>query len=314
MARKKTGSLSLFGYSIFHPLTIILLTTSLINLGQYIIKSDIKLEILITYLFALTPNFFLDGNYWQIITYGFLHANSGFPLHLIMNLYSLYLLAEFLLPRMQAKNFILCFLFSIITGGIIIVLFGYINFMITGDHTRFSLTPTVGASGGIFGLLAIFGIIYSEVELYLFFVIPVKASYIVIVSLLFGLALSLFPNSIPLSHEGHLGGAIGGYIFYYFFNRGALPTELISKIAQVVPISKSKGKISESLEFQFVKNKKLLSELSHLPTDSEKMDFLVPLQVENANICPPPTYNETDEFCLRCEWFANCALRKVEKK
>jgi hypothetical protein len=60
-----------------------------------------------------------------------------------------------------------------------------------------------------------------------------------------------------------------------------------------------------------MKNKKLLSEIIHLNSFEEKKAYLLPKQVENANICSESTFNPTDDFCLRCEWLPNCTLRKL---
>jgi membrane associated rhomboid family serine protease len=78
-----------------------------------------------------------DGELWRLVTSGFLHAG---PLHLIMNMFGLYILGTLLEPRVGRLRFGLIYLVSLLAGS-----FGA---LLLQPHT-----PTLGASGAIFGLL-----------------------------------------------------------------------------------------------------------------------------------------------------------------
>lgn len=71
----------------------------------------------------------------------------------------------------------------------------------------------VGASGAVFGVLAGFAIFFPNVELLLFFVLPVKAKYVVLgyAALELYLGFQNDPND-HIAHFAHLGGALFGYL------------------------------------------------------------------------------------------------------
>ena len=89
------------------------------------------------------------------------------------------------------------------------------------DYTNMSLSePTVGASGAVFGCLAAFGYLFPNNYIYLYFFVPMKAKWFVI--LYIGLELFLtYRNSAGdnIAHMAHLGGALVGFLLVYFWNR-----------------------------------------------------------------------------------------------
>lgn len=80
---------------------------------------------------------------------------------------------------------------------------------------------TVGASGAVFGLILAFGILFGETMLYLYFLFPIKAKYIVLVH---G-ALEIFSaakNSVGdnVAHFAHIGGMLFGYLLLLYWKKG----------------------------------------------------------------------------------------------
>lgn len=75
-------------------------------------------------------------------------------------------------------------------------------------------TPIVGASGAIFGLLVAFGMMYPNMELFIFFIpIPIKAKYIVPVYIVIEIWLGVSQyGGDNVAHFAHLGGALLGFI------------------------------------------------------------------------------------------------------
>ena len=69
---------------------------------------------------------------------------------------------------------------------------------------------------------------------------------------------------------------------------------------------------NEPFKDQISQNVKIKEFMQRNSSFKEKEEYLQPYQIQNANICTPPTYNTEDEFCLRCEWFGNCMLRKIK--
>jgi membrane associated rhomboid family serine protease len=126
-----------------------------------------------------------DGEYWRVLTAGFLHA--GF-FHLLFNMLSLYILGSLLEPAIGRLRMGLIYFVSLLAGS-----FGAL--LLEPD------SPTVGASGAIFGLMAAAavvmrhrGISVMESGLGLWIVLNLVITFTV-------------PN---ISIGGHLGGLVGG--------------------------------------------------------------------------------------------------------
>lgn len=89
------------------------------------------------------------------------------------------------------------------------------------DYTNQALSePTVGASGAVFGCLAAFGYLFPNNYIYLYFFVPMKAKWFVLIYIGVELFLS-YRNSAGdnIAHMAHLGGALVGFLLVYFWNR-----------------------------------------------------------------------------------------------
>ncbi|MDR3128200.1 MAG: rhomboid family intramembrane serine protease [Bifidobacteriaceae bacterium] len=142
---------------------------------------------------------------YTFITTGFLHADSfdffGLPIpnitHILFNMYSLWIVGKVLEPIMGIKRYAFLYFISLIGSSLAIYLVTYIS----NDYILW-LTPTIGASGAIFGLFGALIIIFSK--------IGVNIQPLIFVVVL-NLALPfLFPGYI--SWEAHLGGFITGLL------------------------------------------------------------------------------------------------------
>ena len=161
-------------------------------------------------LFALWPwgNGFLP---WQLVTYAFLHAS---PLHLFFNMLGLWMFGSELERVWGPKRFVQFWIASIVAAA----------FTQLAVAALLGLgAPTVGASGGLFGLLLAFGMMFpNRIIMPLFPPIPMKAK--VFVTLFGGLELlfGFTDTRSGVAHFAHLGGMIGAFLMIQYW-RGRPP-------------------------------------------------------------------------------------------
>ena len=150
-------------------------------------------------------------HFWQLITQGFLHANSA---HLLFNMFALWMFGIQIEQDWGTRRFAI-FYFTCVIGAAIaqmIVMYGMVN-----------PVPTVGASGGVFGVLLAFGMMYPNQPIYFIFLpIPIKAKYFVIGYGLMELFAGVTGTQAGVAHFAHLGGMAFGFILILYW-RGKLP-------------------------------------------------------------------------------------------
>ena len=156
----------------------------------------------IVYYFALVPilvwkKYFL----WQLGTYIFLHGGLT---HLLFNLLGLWMFGGELENYWGSKKFLRYFLFCGIGAGICTVLF---------TPYLYQRIPVVGASGAIYGILLAFGWLFPNRPIYLYFLFPIPAKYMVILYGLIELFASMEGSGGGIAHVTHLGGLFFGLLY-----------------------------------------------------------------------------------------------------
>ncbi|MFZ3264919.1 MAG: rhomboid family intramembrane serine protease, partial [Terriglobales bacterium] len=100
--------------------------------------------------FGLRPVDVLKGEIWQLVTYSFLHQGWS---HVFFNMLTLWFIGAYLERDWGSRRFLECYLFCVVGAALVTIAVSYTHFL--GMDPRIG---TVGASGGIFGLLMAFGI------------------------------------------------------------------------------------------------------------------------------------------------------------
>lgn len=188
-------------------------------------------SVLLENYFALWPEKLVHGYIWQLLTFQFLHAGL---LHLLFNCAMLYLFGRSVEAALGRRGFLKLYLLSGAFGGLLQVGLSY------AFPGHFGFGPVVGASAGVFGLIAAFATLYANqpITMLLAFILPVtmRAKYLLLVEAIIAL-LGLLDATSGIAHGAHLGGMIMGVFYvrkimhwrgFVISSRPAPPRELVS--------------------------------------------------------------------------------------
>jgi membrane associated rhomboid family serine protease len=148
---------------------------------------------------------------WQLVTYAFLHGDL---VHLFFNMFALYMFGPAIEELMGSRRFFVYYLVCVITAALA---------QLAVQQMLGVLRPTVGASGGVFGLLLAYGMAFPRRQLMLIFPpIPMPAWLFVTLYGALELYLGLFGRNSNVAHFAHLGGMAGGLalLLYWRSQRG----------------------------------------------------------------------------------------------
>ncbi len=164
--------------------------------------------------FALWPPGGFESRFepWQLVTYAFLHANLA---HIFFNMLALYMFgAE--VERLFGARFYAAYYFASVVSAALC------HLVVTGLLGA-EPYPTLGASGGVYGLLLAFGMYFPHRTVMLLFPpIPMRARTFVIAFALLELILGITQTAAGVAHFAHLGGMLGGWLVIQY-RRGRFP-------------------------------------------------------------------------------------------
>ncbi len=152
---------------------------------------------------------------WQLATYLFLH---GGWFHVIFNLFALWMFGSDLEGLWGSRRFLTFYFLTGVGAGVLVVL-------VQSLFPPALPLPTIGCSGAVMGLLLAYGVTFPDRPIYLYFIVPIKAKWFVVVIGLIEFVSALQPNS-GVSNVAHLGGLLVGLL--YLRGRG-LPYEIQSR-------------------------------------------------------------------------------------
>ncbi len=177
-------------------------------------------------LFYPTSPFF---HWWQPVTHMFLHG--GFW-HLFFNMYTLYIFGSVLERVWGAKKFLIFYFVTglgaaaIHTGVEWIEMQTWLTQAAEGSNAALmsihslKMTPTVGASGAIYGVLMGYAMLYPDSVLTLIFPpISMKAKWFVLIFAAIELLTGVTGTGGGIAHFAHLGGLIFGFILMMYWKK-----------------------------------------------------------------------------------------------
>jgi membrane associated rhomboid family serine protease len=152
---------------------------------------------------------------WQLLTYGFLHGSF---MHVAFNMLALVMFGAPLEYTWGNKRFLTYYMVCVAGAGVCQLLVGAWMVQQGGD-----VYPTIGASGGVFGLLLAYGMLFPNQRVMLLIPpIPMKARTLVIVYGAIELFLGASGFQPGVAHFAHLGGMLFGWLLIRYW-RGQPP-------------------------------------------------------------------------------------------
>lgn len=168
-------------------------------LGMYQAGGVSLKEIIFGYgaLFPFDSDFFYP---WQIITYQFIHGDFS---HIFFNMIMLWMFGVELENIWGSRRFLIFYILSGIGAGLVQLII---------SSAVGSLSPTVGASGSIYGIFLAFALSFPDRHLMIFpLFIPIKAKYLILILVAMDFVMG-FTATSNVAHFAHLGGAATGFI------------------------------------------------------------------------------------------------------
>lgn len=185
------------------PVTYVLLVSNLLIFGMQLLFGDVMLQ-----RFALWP---LQHGFapWQLLTCAFLH---GSPMHLATNMFGLWMFGRDVERATGSARFAQLYGASVLTAGL--AQLAYSSFFASDP------VPTVGASGGLFGVLAAFAWLFPRRKVILLIPpIPMPAPVFVVLYAAVELYSGVTGTFAGVAHFAHLGGLIGGLLLIWRWRR-----------------------------------------------------------------------------------------------
>ena len=144
---------------------------------------------------------------WQVVTYSFLH---GSLMHLFFNMFALYMFGGEIERTIGAKRYVQYYFAAVVTAAL--------TQLVVAAASHAPPYPTVGASGGIFGLLLAFGRFFPKrIIVLLIPPIPLPAWLFVTLYGAIELYLGVTGSQAGVAHFAHLGGMLGGWLMLRYW-------------------------------------------------------------------------------------------------
>ena len=232
------------GFKILPPvIKNLLIINGLFFLATYAFATDMLGNINLNDIFGLHYITASKFHLYQFVTYMFMHGSIA---HIFFNMFALWMFGSAIENVWGMKRFLLYYFVTGIGAAVIqeivcaIQLYDLVSQMnpamialvkeegfgllqqgknyidpLMGTYNSVLNSTTVGASGSVYGLLLAFGMMFPNSLVYIYFLIPMKAKWFVIIfgalELFSGIASSIGTQTSEIAHFAHLGGMIFGF-------------------------------------------------------------------------------------------------------
>jgi membrane associated rhomboid family serine protease len=150
---------------------------------------------------------------WQLLSYAFLHGDY---IHLFFNALALFQFGAVLEQTWGERKYIHYLLVCTIGAGLV-------QLLLVSSGVMDGIYPTIGASGGVMGLLLAYGMLFPNQRMMLILPpIPLKARTLVIGYAIISLVMGVTGTQAGIAHFAHLGGMVFGWLMIRYW-RGQPP-------------------------------------------------------------------------------------------
>ena len=177
-----------------------------LNIGVFLVGIFLNWAVTFEQLGAFTIREGLFGfQVWRLITFQFLHANLG---HLLFNSIAIYFFGAFVEQQLRSRAFLVFYLLCGVAGAL-----GYATLVSVSN--AYDDVGVVGASAGIFGILAVAAMIAPDMRVQLLFPpVTLTMRLLAILMLAYGVLVVLAGGPNAGGEAGHLGGALAGFLLW----------------------------------------------------------------------------------------------------
>lgn len=162
------------------------------------------------------------GDQIRMITSGFLHVDIA---HLAFNMLTLYFFAPVVINQFESTYFLVIYFGSLLAGSLLTL---YI-------HKDEYYYRAVGASGAVSGIIYSSILLYPDMEILLFYVLPIPGYIFGIGYLLYSI-YGMKSRTDNIGHTAHFGGAIGGYVITLIKDPSIIYNETLIVVLVLIPI------------------------------------------------------------------------------
>ena len=157
---------------------------------------------------------FLKGQIWRLLTYAFCHSQQQL-LHIVMNMAVLYMIGQWVAPRLGDREF----LWFYATSAVFAAICSIALYAVQGRDI-----PIIGASGSVMAVFMLFVMFYPRQRLLLMGIVPIEARWLLVLYIAFYagpmlLSMGGMQESSNVAHSAHLGGLLFGFLYFRWHMR-----------------------------------------------------------------------------------------------